>query len=165
MLGNTFFLTQTDLEAGFLLLKLIPPWGMSCLRFYMLHFITTHNTFFSSQTLYPTLLLTIVSVNTFPQHMWQSRKLLLSSTDLVKECYLSWSGSQRQKQWNNPAPPSSIYQGADLVSRRTIPHSVHVTKPQTVSVCQTLFQEWGRQPKSIDQIQSQYRSLLQWSHI
>lgn len=81
LLGSTFFLTQTDLEAGFLLLKLL-----SCLRFYLLHFNNPLQILFLSDS-YPTLLFIIVSINTSPQHMWRSRKLLLSSTDLVKECH------------------------------------------------------------------------------
>lgn len=39
----------------------------------------------------------------------------------------------KAEQWDNPAPPSSVYQGANLVSSGTIPHSLHVTKLQTVS--------------------------------
>lgn len=71
----------------------------------------------------------------------------------------------KAEQWNNPAPPSPIYQGADLVSSGTIPHSVHVTKLQTVSgtpvpVCQLSSKnEVGTQSDLIN-----YRSLLQWSH-
>lgn len=91
---------------------------LSCMRFYLLHFNNPLQVLFLSDS-YPTLLLIIVSINTFPQQIRKSRKPLLSFTDLVKECYLSWPGSQRQKQWNNPAPPSCIYQGGDLVCSRT----------------------------------------------